>query len=128
ATQKQMQVIGVEDTSEYSFGYAKKIKSLAKDTKADIIFIHNSQSHTTTVLAAVFFGLKTPLALCRTLIKRVDTNFFRKWKYNYSGIKNIISVSYPVVDILKHAVKDTSKLCVVGSVTDVDKFKKIFKA
>lgn len=30
----------------------------------------------------------------------------------------------PVVDVLKFAVKDHSKLCVVGSVTDINKFKK----
>jgi glycosyltransferase involved in cell wall biosynthesis len=32
------------------------------------------------------------------------------------------------VDVLKFAVKDHSKLCVVGSVTDIDKFKKQSKA
>jgi glycosyltransferase involved in cell wall biosynthesis len=76
------------------------------------------------VLSAIFYGLKTPLVLCRTLIRRVDTNFLRKWKYNYKGIKKIICVSEPVVEVLKFAVKDHSKLCVVGSVTDINKFKK----
>lgn len=124
ATAKGMQVFGMDKPSEYSLRYARKIKTIADEVSADLIFIHNSQSHTTTVLSSIFFGLKIPLVLCRTLIKRVDTNFFRKWKYNYSGIKKIICVSNPVVEVLKYAVKDTSKLCVVGSVTDIDKFKK----
>jgi glycosyltransferase involved in cell wall biosynthesis len=124
ATERNMQVIPIEPRSEYDFKVAKEIKRIAKDKKANIIFIHNSQSHTQTVLSAVFFGLNTPLVLCRTLIKRVDTNFFRKWKYDYKGIKKIICVSYPVVNVLKYAVKDHDKLCVVGSVTDIHKFTK----
>ncbi|MDR6301428.1 glycosyltransferase family 4 protein [Mesonia maritima] len=124
ATQKNMQVIGLDIDSEYDFKFAKQLKKIAKDKNADVIFIHNSKSHTLAVLSSFFFGLKVPLVLCRTLIKRVDTNFFRKWKYNYKAIKKIICVSYPVVNVLKHAVKDHKKLTVVGSVTDVNKFKK----
>jgi glycosyltransferase involved in cell wall biosynthesis len=124
ASERNMQVIPIEPRSEYDFKLAKEIKRIADDKKANIIFIHNSQSHTQTVLSSVFFGLSIPLVLCRTLIKRVDTNFFRKWKYSYKGINKIICVSYPVVDVLKYAVKDHDKLCVVGSVTDIHKFKK----
>jgi glycosyltransferase involved in cell wall biosynthesis len=127
ATQKNMQVIGLDFKSEYDFKFAKSLKNIATENKADVIFIHNSESHTIAVLSALFYGLKVPLVLCRTLIKRVDTNFLRKWKYNYKGIKKIICVSQPVVDVLKYAVKDHSKLCVVGSVTDVNKFTKTQK-
>jgi L-malate glycosyltransferase len=128
ASERNMQVIPIEFRSEYDFKLAKEIKKIADDKKANIIFIHNSQSHTQTVLSSLFFGLSIPLVLCRTLIKRVDTNFFRKWKYNYKGINKIICVSYPVVDVLKYAVKDHDKLCVVGSVTDIHKFKKTERA
>jgi len=72
----------------------------------------------------LFYNLKAPLVLCRTLIRRVDTNVLRKWKYNYRGIKRIICVSQAVVEVLKFAVKDHSKLTIVGSVTDIEKFKK----
>ena len=124
AIEKGMQVIPLNPKSEYDLKFAKQLFKIAKDKKADIVFIHNSESHTLAVLSSLFYGLKLPLVLCRTLIKRVDTNFLRKWKYNYSGIKKIICVSYPVVDVLKFAVKDHSKLCVVGSVTDIHKFNK----
>lgn len=127
ATSKGMNVIGLNSKSEYDLKYAKRFSKISKDLNADLIFMHNSQAHTLMVFASLIFGLKLPLVLCRTLIKRVDTNLFRKWKYNYSGIKKIICVSYPVVDILKFAVKDHSKLCVVGSVTDPAKFTKTQK-
>lgn len=123
AKSKGMQVIALECKGEYDFKFAKNLKKIADEKNADIVFIHNSESHTLTVLSSLFYGLKIPLVLCRTLIKRVDTNFLRKWKYNYKGIKKIICVSQPVVDVLKYAVKDHSKLCIVGSVTDIHKFK-----
>lgn len=124
ALEKEMNVIPIKFKSEYDFNFAKELSKISKEKNADIVFIHNSQSHTLAVLSHLFFGLKVPLVLCRTLIRRVDTNLLRKWKYNYKGIKKIICVSEPVVDILKLAVKDHSKLCVVGSVTDINKFKK----
>jgi glycosyltransferase involved in cell wall biosynthesis len=127
ATQKGMNAIALNNNSEYDLKYAKQFSKIAKELKADLVFIHNSQAHTLMVFSSLIFRLKLPLVLCRTLIKRVDTNFFRKWKYNYKGIKKIICVSHPVVDILKYAVRDHSKLCVVGSVTDLVKFSKTQK-
>jgi glycosyltransferase involved in cell wall biosynthesis len=124
AKSKNMQVIGLPFKSEYDFKFAKSLKKIADDNRADLIFIHNSDAHTISVLSALFYGLKTPLVLCRTLIRRVDSNMFRKWKYNFKQIKKIICVSQPVVDVLTFAVKDTSRLTIVGSVTDINKFTK----
>lgn len=123
AKSKNMQVIALDYEGEYSLKFAKNLKKIADEKRADILFIHNSESHTLSVLSSLFYGLKIPMVLCRTLIKRVDTNFLRKWKYNYKGIKKIICVSHPVVNVLKYAVKDHSRMCVVGSVTDIHKFK-----
>ncbi len=124
AKEKNMQVIGFDYKSEYDLGFAKQLAQIVKDKKIDVVFMHNSKAHTLAVLAHLFYKLPAPLVLCRTLIRRVDSNLLRKWKYNYKGIKKIICVSQPVVDVLKFAVKDTSKMCVVGSVTDVHKFTK----
>ena len=124
AKSKGMQVYGIPFKGEYDLNFAKSLKKIADDNRADIIFIHNSDSHTISVLSSLLYGLRQPLVLCRTLIRRVDTNWLRKWKYNYKGIRKIICVSQPVVDVLKFAVKDHSRMTVVGSVTDIDKFKK----
>lgn len=124
ATKKNMQVIGFDYKSEYDLGFAKKLAQIVKEKKIDVVFIHNSKAHTLAVLSHLFYKLPAPLVLCRTLIRRVDSNMLRKWKYNYKGIKKIICVSQPVVDILKPAVKDHSRMCVVGSVTDINKFTK----
>jgi glycosyltransferase involved in cell wall biosynthesis len=124
---KKMQVLGLDFSSEYDFKIARQISEFIKEHKIDIVFIHNSKAHTLAVLSHLVYKHSAHLVLCRTLIKRVDTNFLRKWKYNYKGIKKIICVSNPVVDVLKFAVKDHSKMCVVGSVTDVNKFTKTKK-
>ena len=127
AVKKKMRVTGLDFSSEYDFKIAKQISEFVKEHKIDIVFIHSSKAHTLAVISHLVFKHSGHLVLCRTLIKRVDTNFFRKWKYNYKGIKKIICVSNPVVDVLKFAVKDHSKMCVVGSVTDVNKFTKTVK-
>ena len=127
AVEKKMQVTGLDVSSEYDIKVAKQISEFIRKHKIDVVFIHSSKAHTLAVISHLLFKHSAKLVLCRTLIKRVDTNFFRKWKYNYKGIKKIICVSNPVVDVLKFAVKDHSRMCVVGSVTDVDKFKKTKK-
>lgn len=124
ALAKGMKVLSYDFKSEYDLKFAKQLSQLSKELKADIVFMHSSKAHTLGVLAHLLFGLKAKLVLCRTMIKRVDTNFFRKWKYNYKGIEKIICVSQPVVDVLKFAVKDHSKLTIVGSVIDIEKFTK----
>jgi glycosyltransferase involved in cell wall biosynthesis len=124
ASEKGLKTITFEYKSEYDFKLAKRLRQISEENKVNLLFIHNSQAHTIAVLSAVFFGLKIPLVLCRTLIKKIDTNYLRKWKYNYPGIKKIICVSNPVVEVLKPAVKDHSRLCIVGSVTDLKKFGK----
>jgi glycosyltransferase involved in cell wall biosynthesis len=127
AVEKKMKVTGLDVPSEYNIKVARQISEFIKKHNIDIVFIHSSKAHTLAVISHLFFKHSAQLVLCRTLIKRVDTNFFRKWKYNYEGIKKIICVSNPVVDVLKFAVKDHSRMCVVGSVTDVKKFKKTKK-
>ncbi|MFD2824233.1 glycosyltransferase family 4 protein [Lacinutrix iliipiscaria] len=124
AKNKNMQVIGLDYKSEYDFGLAKKLARIVKEKNIDVVFIHSSKAHTIAVLSHLFYKLPAPLVLCRTLIRRVDSNMLRTWKYNYKGIKKIICVSQPVVDVLKFAVKDHSRMCVVGSVTDIHKFTK----
>lgn len=122
ATQKKLEVLGLDFKSEYSLGFAKNFKKEIDKFDPAVLFLHNSKAHTTAVLSSVFFGLKVPMVLFRTLIKNVGTNFFRKYKYNYKLIRKIVCISDPVAEILKLSVKDHTKLTVIGSVVDTDKF------
>lgn len=122
ATAKNLQVQGFDFKSEYSLIAARRFQIIANKYGADVIKIHNSKAHTISVLSAIFFGFKIPMVLSRTLIKNVGTNFFRKYKYNYKGIKKIICISEPVLDKLKSSIKDHNRMTVVGSVVDTDNF------
>lgn len=124
AKEKGLQAFGYDFKSEYDLKFAKLLTQKCRELKVDIVFIHSSKAHTIAVLAKLLFGLEARLVLCRTMIERVDTNFFRKWKYDYKGIDKIICVSQPVVDVLKYAVRGHSRLRIVGSVTDVARFPK----
>ncbi len=122
ATQRNLQLISFDFKSEYDFKFAKKYKEIVEAYGADIIMLHNSKAHTISVLSALFYGLKVPMVLSRTLIKNIGTNFFRKYKYNYKGIKKIICISQPVVEMLKSSIKYPEKMVVIGSVVDTEKF------
>ena len=124
ATEKGLNVLAYDFKSEYDLKFAKKLKQISTEVQADIIFIHSSKAHTIAVLSSMFYQLKQPLVLCRTLVEKVDTNFFRKWKYNYHGIKKIICLTQAVVDVLSTAIKDHSRFSIVGPITDLKKFTK----
>jgi len=108
--------------SEYDLKWMRKIKDIVKQDKIDVILIHNSTAHTLCVMASLLYGLNTPMVFFRTLIKRVDTNFFRKWKYNYKNLVKIACVSEAVRQSLLPAIKDHSRLSIVGSATDLNEF------
>lgn len=122
ATERNLQVQTFDFKSEYDLKFAKKFKKIVDSYKANVIIIHNSKAHTISVLSAVFYGLKVPLVLCRTLIKNIGTNFLRKFKYNYKGIKKIVCVSDAVVEILKPSIKNHDSMTVIGSVVDTERF------
>ncbi len=123
AKEKNFNVIPFQFKSEYDIFFANKFKKIVTACKANLIFMHNSQAQTLAVLSAFLFNLKVPMVLCRTLIKKIDTNFLRKWKYNYPQIKKIICISQPVVDLLVPAIKDPSRLSIVGAMTDAKLFQ-----
>jgi len=116
----------------YSLPYNSKSKKLwistinkiVKEHKIDVILIHNSKAHTLCIMHSLLYRSKIPMVFFRTLIKKVDTNPLRKWKYNYKHLKKLVCVSQAVVDVLKPAIKDHSRLSIVGSATDINEFPK----
>lgn len=122
AMDRKLNVLAFDFKSSFDFNFAKKVKNSIEKFNADAIILHNSKAHTIGVLLSLFFGLKVPMVLCRTLVKHIGTNFIRKYKYNYEGIKKIICISEPVVEILKSSIKNHDKMTVIGSIVDTDSF------
>lgn len=127
AKEKKYNIYSLPFHSEYDRKWMKLIYEIIKKEKIDIILIHNSTAHTLCVLSSLLYGWKTPMLFFRTLIKKVDTNFFRKWKYNYKGLKKIVCVSEAVKEVLKSAIKDQSRLSIVGSATNLEEFSRTYK-
>lgn len=109
--------------SAYDKAWIRAIKSIIKSDRIDLVLIHSSKAQTLCILSSMLSRTKIPMVFFRTLIKKVDTNFFRRWKYNYKHLRHIVCVSQAVIDTLKPAIDDHSRLSVVGSATDLDQFK-----
>jgi glycosyltransferase involved in cell wall biosynthesis len=122
ATAKKYNFQTLPFKSEYDLKWMKKINQIIIEDRIDVILIHNSTAHTMCVMSSLIYGWKTPMLFFRTLIKKVDTNFFRKWKYNYKGLKKIVCVSEAVKSVLLSAINDHSRLSIVGSATDLSEF------
>lgn len=102
-------------------GFAKQLASSVKNEKVDLIHVHDSHAHTALAIAYYFYGCKTQAILHR----RVDfpvSGFLSRYKYNLPSIQKIICVSQKVREVLKPVVKDHSKLEVVYSGIDQQRF------
>lgn len=124
ASEKEYNLFTLPYKSEYDKKWVQLIHKIVKREQIDIILIHNSSAHTLCVLHSIFYRSKIPLIFFRTLIKKIDTNYLRKWKYNYKYLRKIVCVSQAVIDVLKPAIKDHTRLSIVGSATDLTEFPK----
>ena len=102
---------------------AKRIASLCKEEKMDIVHCHDSHAHSAAVIAATFFNnMFTPIIVSRRVDFPVSGNFLSKWKYNHPAIKRILCVSEMIKTITAPALKDSSKLAVVYSGIDLSRY------
>lgn len=101
--------------------FAKTIKKLCRDLSIDICHVHDSHAHTFAILAA-FMGNKTPLIVSRRVDFPIKKSFFSKLKYNHSSVAKILCVSKKIKEITAVDIVDQSKLAVVYSGIDLNKF------
>ncbi len=102
---------------------ARQIWRLCQQLSLTHLHTHDSHAHTLAFAASVFFENKTPLIVHRRVDFPVGRNFFSKWKYNHPSIVRIITVSHFIKKIMKPAIRNSSKLCVVHSGIDLKKFE-----
>jgi glycosyltransferase involved in cell wall biosynthesis len=98
-----------------------KIKSIAKNFKAEIIHAHSSHAHSLAVWS-YYLGNKTKIILSRKVDFAISNNLLSKIKYNCNGIKKIICVSIAVQKILIKSLKDPKITTVVYDGIDLNKF------
>jgi glycosyltransferase involved in cell wall biosynthesis len=105
-----------------SLQFGRKIKSICKRKKIDLIHVHDAHAHTYAFLSAWIFGNKTPLVVSRRVDFPVRNSRMSHMKYNHSSVKKIICVSEKIKKITGKSIKDKGKLDVVYSGIDTDVF------
>jgi glycosyltransferase involved in cell wall biosynthesis len=108
--------------NQFDLNSSLKLKTIAKDFKADIIHIHSSHAHAIAVWA-YYLGNKTNLVLSRKVDFPISKNFLSNIKYNCSAIKKIICVSDAIKNIMQNDIDDKSKCITIYDGIDLSKFK-----
>ena len=101
----------------------KKIDILAETLKIDLVHLHDSHAHTYACIAVSLFKMDVPVILSRRVDFPIRRNPLSKWKYNHPSIKKIICVSTFIQKVMTPDIKDPSKLTVVRSGVDLNRFK-----
>jgi L-malate glycosyltransferase len=101
---------------------ARQLAQLTFQQDFDLVHLHDSHAHTFGVMAASLFGMKTPMVLHRRVDYPAGNSFLSRWKYNHPQIKAIICVSAFVKAVLEKTVRDVSKMQVVHSGVDLNRF------
>lgn len=108
--------------SKYSVAFIKKLYSIIKVEKIDVLHVHDSKAFTMSLLLVKFFpNLK--LVYSRKRNNRITKNYFKVLKYNHKRIDRIVCVSQAVKEVLKPVLKSESKAQVIYDGIDVTKFK-----
>ena len=105
----------------------KRIELITNVHHVDLIHLHDSHAHTYGCMAASLFNLKAPMVLSRRVDFPVSRNPVSKWKYNHPAIQKIICVSEFIKEVMTPDILETSKLMVIHSGVDMDRFPKVAK-
>lgn len=103
---------------------AFRVAQTCKREKIDMIHVHDSHAHNFAVLSAVLTGTDLPIIVSRRVDFPVSDTGMSSYKYNHPQIAKIICVSNAIKDVMLPSISDHSKLTVVHSGIDLDKFKK----
>ncbi len=100
--------------------FARKIKSICKQKAIDIIHTHDSHAHSFAVMAATFYGNKTPIVVSRRVDFAVSKSSIKK--YNHKCVKRILCVSEAIKSLTAPDIVDKSVLKTVHSGIDLSRF------
>ncbi len=123
AQKKNWPVFTYHKKSSINPSVAKRLKKVCSENGFSIVHLHDSHAHTFGVMSQALFGLKLPMVLHRRVDFPISKSFLSKWKYNHSSIKKIICVSGEIKNILSRDIENTSKISVVHSGIDLERFQ-----
>ncbi len=106
---------------------AFRVYHLCKRERIDLIHVHDSHAHNFAILAAVLTNNDVPIVVSRRVDFPVTDSTLSSYKYNHAHIARIICVSQAILEVMRPSIEDESKLCVVHSGIDLDRFKNVRK-
>ncbi len=103
--------------------FARKIASICRKNKVNIVHTHDSHAHTFAVLANDLFGNRSAIIVSRRVDFPVSKSFFSRYKYNHSAVKFILCVSDKIREITSASLKRPEVAVTVHSGIDVRRFE-----
>lgn len=100
-----------------------RVNQVVKREKIDLLHVHDSHAHNFAVLSAVLSGMDLPIIVSRRVDFPVADKGMSAYKYNHAQIAKIICVSDAIKEIMQPSIDDHSKLAVVHSGVDLEKFE-----
>ena len=100
-----------------SISYIKQLIKAFKSVQPSIIHVHDSHAHSMLVVAHRLINSKIPIVLHRRVDFEIGKSVLSLKKYNYSYIKQIISVSDAIKSIIQDKVK--AEVTTIYSSTDI---------
>jgi glycosyltransferase involved in cell wall biosynthesis len=102
---------------------AFRVSHICKREKLDLIHVHDSHAHNFAVLSTVLSNNNLPIVVSRRVDFPIQGGPMSMFKYNHSRISKILCVSAAIRDIMLPSIVDKSKLEVVYSGVDLEKFE-----
>lgn len=99
-----------------------RVAQTCKRENIDMIHVHDSHAHNFAVLSAVLTKMDLPIIVSRRVDFPVKDSGMSAYKYNHPQIAKIICVSNAIKEIMEPSITDKSKLAVVHSGVDLEKF------
>ncbi len=114
--QKKTSIFAYKKRFGFDVFAAFKLKKFCTEKQIDLIYLHDSHSINTYLLADLL-GINIPCVIHRHINFKINT----KWKYTYKKIQKIICVSNTIKNNLSVFV-DKKKLVVINPGIDISRF------
>jgi L-malate glycosyltransferase len=104
---------------------AFRVSHICKREAIDLIHVHDSHSHNFAVLSSVLSKNEVPIIVSRRVDFPIHSGALSMFKYNHPRIARILCVSAAIMEVMKPFIDDKTKLEVVHSGIDLEKFNDV---
>jgi len=101
---------------------AFRVSHICKRENLDLIHVHDSHAHNFAILSAVLSNNHRPIIVSRRVDFPIQGGALSMFKYNHARISKILCVSSAIKDVMTPSIEDSTKLEVVYSGVDLNKF------